>query len=83
MYEDIPPSGMRVRVHGVAVDVCADESNGLGKRVTDHAAYYDEASLRMQLTASSGEPRGRDAIRARATHRTHTQGLQPRTRAVL
>ena len=47
-YRDLAPSGMRVHVQGIAVDVCRD-----GK-IIDHAAYYDEANLRMQLQPSTG-----------------------------
>ena len=39
-YRDLAPSGVRVHVQGIAVDVCRD-----GK-IIDHAAYYDEANLR-------------------------------------
>ena len=50
---------MRVHVQGIAVDVCRD-----GK-IIDHAAYYDEANLRMQLQPLTG----------RSAVRMHTQLL--------
>ena len=50
---------MRVHVQGIAVDVCRD-----GK-IIDHAAYYDEANLRMQLQPTTG----------RSSVRMHTQLL--------
>ena len=59
---------MRVRVHGVAVDTCIDESGV--KRVAEHAAYFDEGALKMQLVSKTEgggrEASGREAIRARA-----------------
>ena len=65
-YEDLPPSGKRVHVHGIAVDVVGTEEAG-AKRILDHAAFFDEAALRMQLTGMGNLHKGRDAIRARAT----------------
>ena len=45
-YTDLPASGQRVHVHGIAVDVCR------GGRIVDHAAYYDENSIRKQISIS-------------------------------
>ena len=42
-YADIQPTGNKVQVHGIAIDVCARG------RIQDHSAFYDEAALRMQL----------------------------------
>ena len=47
-YRDIPPSGVPVMVQGIAVDVCK------AGKIVDHAAYYDEANLRMQLQPVEG-----------------------------
>ena len=58
-YRDLAPSGTRVHVQGIAVDVCRE-----GK-IIDHAAYYDEANLRMQLQPTTG----------RSSVRMHTQLL--------
>mmetsp|Transcript_7389 Transcript_7389/g.12446 ORF Transcript_7389/g.12446 Transcript_7389/m.12446 type:complete len:1256 (-) Transcript_7389:302-4069(-) len=42
-YGDLPASGQRVRVHGVAIDTIR------AQKIVSHAAYYDETALRMQL----------------------------------
>ena len=47
-FRDIPPTGRRVHLTGLAVDVC---KNG---RIVDHSAYYDEAALRFQITDRKG-----------------------------
>jgi predicted ester cyclase len=44
---DLPPTGQRVVVHGIAVDICRD-----GK-IVDHAAYYDHAAIVRQLQPPS------------------------------
>ena len=53
-YTDLPASGQRVHVHGIAVDVCR------GGRIVDHAAYYDENSIRKQISISSHQGRSPD-----------------------
>ena len=45
-YTDLPASGQRVHVPGIAVDICR---NG---RIVDHAAYYDENSIRKQICST-------------------------------
>ena len=67
-YVDIAPSGTRVRCCGVAVDMCVTEDGK--KLINDHAAYFDEASLRMQLMLPDERSHGRMGIRARAAART-------------
>ena len=78
---------MRVRVHGVAVDTCIDESGV--KRVAEHAAYFDEGALKMQLVSKTEgvgrEASGREAIRARAVAHAarRAEALMKRTRVKL
>ena len=52
-FRDIPPTGRRVHLTGLAVDVC---KNG---RIVDHSAYYDEAALRFQITDAGGAAKDR------------------------
>jgi len=42
-FIDVPPTGRRVLIHGISVDVC---ENGL---ITDHAAYYDAGAIFRQI----------------------------------
>jgi len=48
-YRDLPATGQRVLLHGIAVDICSD-----GK-IVDHAAYYDHASVVRQMQPAKGE----------------------------
>jgi len=42
-FRDVAPTGQRVLVHGVAVDVCS------GGAIVDHAAYYDVSTIMRQI----------------------------------
>lgn len=67
-FSTIPASGNKVSMHGVAVDVCVETA--VTRLIVDHAAYYDEASLRMQLTLAANDG---DEIRQRVGDRRRLQ----------
>jgi len=52
--EFLAPSGARVHVHGISIDVFV---NG---RIVDHSVFYDEAAIRAQLELKASQGKGRD-----------------------
>jgi len=61
---DLQPSGNRVTMHGIAVDEISDGPDGL--RVSDHAAYYDEASIVRQIDGNPLKTRAQEEIKVYA-----------------
>ena len=51
---ELAPSGARVHVHGISIDVFE------GERIVDHSVFYDENAIRAQLEIKASASRGRD-----------------------
>lgn len=53
--EELSPSGARVHVHGISIDVFDRHT-----RIVDHSVFYDENAIRAQLEIKASASRGRD-----------------------
>ena len=64
----LPPSGARVHVHGISIDVF------VSGRIVDHSVFYDEAAIRAQLELKASQGKGRDT--RSILRRAHAERVQ-------